>query len=153
MHVASWRKYGKLADLGKLWFRVSSSVKDCQERSRLSFVSYFLHLCFFLPSLHNVILGGYIRVLVPVSVIYLPVNLDALVYSLTNLSPVYAPFGPKLQTKSLSYTPLVFFFGFFVISSIFALLVVAPALCLNWAGSVFSKEEYYQSHVRVHVVS
>lgn len=109
MHVASWRKYGKLADLGKLWFRVSSSVKDCQEKSGLSFVSYFLHLCFLLPSFHNLILGGYIRVLVPVSMIYLPINLDALVYSLTNLNPVYAPFGPKLQTKSLSYTPLVFF--------------------------------------------
>lgn len=83
--------------------------------------------------------------------IYLPINLDALVYSLTNLSPVSAPSLPPLvrNCKRNLYRIPHSFFRFFVILCFFVLLVVAPAFCLNWAGLVVSREEDYQSHVYV----
>lgn len=116
---------------------MSSSVKDCLNKSGLSFVSHFLHLYFLLPSFHTLIFGGYIRVLVPVTMIYLPINLDALVYSLTNLTPSLprlCPFWSEIANEIFIVYPTRFFVFslFYAFSFFWWLRLLSASIGRDW---------------------
>lgn len=113
-HVAWWRKYGKLAGLGKLWFQVSFSVKDCLNMSGWSFLSYFLHCSFFFtPPCHTLVSGGYIRVLVSVSMIcpsfLMPLSSPFFWFFSDKFEPRLFPFLSEIANENFILYPTRFF--------------------------------------------